>query len=83
MSDASGIGSMSDRRESGFDRLDGTLFVLMILSRIVDRRRRRRYAPSLTRSSTRTIQHPSDQSRNLLGANIDLRHDMAAAALLG
>src|SRR5580692_5660618 len=31
------------------------LFVLMILSRIEDRRRRRRFAPSLTRSSTRTI----------------------------
>jgi len=34
--------------------MDSTLFVLMILSRIVDRRRRRRFAPYLTRSSTRT-----------------------------
>jgi hypothetical protein len=45
--------------------MDGTLFVLMILSRIEDRRRRRRHsasktrvtalmAPSLTRSSART-----------------------------
>jgi len=74
---------MSDRRESGLDRLDGNLFVLIILSRIEDRRRRRRFAPSLTRLSTRTIQHPSDQGRNLLRANIDPRHDMAAAALLG
>jgi hypothetical protein len=31
------------------------LFVLLILSRIIDRRRRRRFAPSLTRSATRTI----------------------------
>jgi hypothetical protein len=38
----------------GLDRLDAELFVLMILSRIIDRRRRRRFAPSLTRSSTRT-----------------------------
>ena len=34
--------------------MDSTLFVLMILSRINDRRRRRRFAPSLTRSSART-----------------------------
>jgi hypothetical protein len=40
--------------ESGLDRLESTLFALMILSRIADRRRRRRFAPSLTRSSTRT-----------------------------
>jgi hypothetical protein len=52
-------------RESGLDRMDGTLFALVILSGIVDRRRRRRHsasktrvtalmAPSLTRSPTRT-----------------------------
>jgi hypothetical protein len=52
-------------RESGLDRMDGTLFALVILSRIEDRRRRRRHsasktrvtalmAPSLTNSSTRT-----------------------------
>src|SRR5580704_9311099 len=35
----------------------------MNLSRIADRRRRRRFAPSLTSSSTRTTQHPSDQGR--------------------
>src|ERR1700734_4359816 len=55
-----------ERPESGLDRLDSTVFVLTILSRIEDRRRRRRFAPSLTRSSTRTNQHPSDQGRNLL-----------------
>src|ERR1700719_1730940 len=49
--------------ESGLDRMDDTVFVLMILSRIADRRRRRRFAPSLTKSSTRTIQHPCDQGR--------------------
>jgi hypothetical protein len=54
------------RPESGLDRLDSTLFVLAILSRIVDRRRRRRFAPSLTRSPTRTTQHPSDQGRHPL-----------------
>ncbi len=37
------------------------LFVLMELSRIDDRRRRRRFAPSLTIPSTRTIWRPSDQ----------------------
>jgi hypothetical protein len=41
-------------RESGLDRMDGILFALVILSRIEDRRRRRRVAPSLTRSPTRT-----------------------------
>src|SRR5580698_5962772 len=35
----------------------------MILSRIADRRRRRRFAPSLTRSPTRTECYPSDQGR--------------------
>src|SRR5580692_11205535 len=51
--------------ESGLDRMDSTLFVLAILSRIKDRPLarlrasltrygRRRFAPSLTRSSTRT-----------------------------
>jgi hypothetical protein len=40
--------------ESGLDRLDSTLFVLAILSRIADRRRRRRFAPSVTRLPTRT-----------------------------
>jgi hypothetical protein len=34
--------------------MDSTLFALAILSRIEDRRRRRRFAPSLTRSPTRT-----------------------------
>jgi hypothetical protein len=34
--------------------LDSTLFVLLNLSRIEDRRRRRRFAPSLTSSATRT-----------------------------
>jgi hypothetical protein len=34
--------------------MDSTLFVLAILSRIKDRRRRRRFAPSLTRLPTRT-----------------------------
>jgi len=34
--------------------LDGKLFVLKVLSRIKDRRRRRRFAPSLTKPSTRT-----------------------------
>ncbi len=51
---AAGVKLLYVRRESGLDRLDGILFVLMILSRIEDRRRRRRFAPSLTRSSTRT-----------------------------
>ena len=37
------------------------LFVLMELSRIDDRRRRRRFAPSLTIPSTQTIWRPSDQ----------------------
>jgi hypothetical protein len=45
---------MSHGLESGLDRMDGILFALMILSRIEDRRRRRRFAPSLTKSSTRT-----------------------------
>jgi hypothetical protein len=65
---------MQYRLESGLDRLDDTLFALMILSRVEDRRRRRRQsaaktrvtalmAPPLTRSSTRTIRHPSDQGR--------------------
>jgi hypothetical protein len=45
---------MCEALESGLDRMDSTLFVLMILSRIEDRRRRRRFAPSLTKSSTRT-----------------------------
>src|SRR5580700_4571934 len=40
--------------ESGLDRMDSTLFVLAFLSRIEDRRRRRRFAPSLTRMPTRT-----------------------------
>jgi hypothetical protein len=40
--------------ESGLDRMDSVLFVLKSLSRIEDRRRRRRFAPSLTSSSTRT-----------------------------
>src|SRR5579862_6452333 len=72
---AAGVKSLYVRRESGLDRLDGTVFVLMILSRIVDRPLarlrasltrygRRRFAPSLTRSSTRTIQQPSDQGRH-------------------
>src|SRR6202171_4823059 len=47
----------------GLDRLDAELFALMILSRVNDRRRRRRFAPPLTRSSTRTQCHPSDQGR--------------------
>src|SRR5579862_3421574 len=41
------------------------LFVLVFLSRIIDRRRRRRFAPSLTKIPTRTIQRPSDQGRTL------------------
>jgi hypothetical protein len=52
-------------RESGLDRMESILFALIILSRIEDRRRRRRHsasktrvtalmAPSLTRLSTRT-----------------------------
>ena len=41
----------------------------MILSRIEDRRRRRRFAPSLTRSSTRTECCPCDQGR-FLGLNV-------------
>jgi allantoinase len=56
---------MCDGLESGLDRMDSTLFVLAILSRIEDRRRRRRHsasktrvtalmAPSLTGSPTRT-----------------------------
>jgi hypothetical protein len=55
---------MQEGPENGLDRLDSTLFALMILSRIEDRRRRRRrsasktrvtalMAPSLTRSLTR------------------------------
>ena len=48
----------------GLDRLDAKLFVLMSLSRICDRRRRRRFAPSLTSSSTRT-QTLSKRSRPL------------------
>jgi len=58
------------------------VFVLMILSRIEDRRRRRRHsasktrvtalmAPSLTRSSTRTTQHPSDQGRTPINEIMD------------
>jgi hypothetical protein len=47
------------------------LFVLMILSRIEDRRRRRRFAPSLTRSSTRANQYPSDQGRHPIMGSID------------
>src|SRR5580704_16904533 len=56
--------------------MDGTLFVLAILSRIEDRRRRRRHsasktrvnalmAPSLTRLPTRTECCPCDQGRFL------------------
>src|SRR3984893_19014878 len=45
---------MREGAESGLDRLDGTLFVLAFLSRIADRRRRGRFAPSLTRTPTRT-----------------------------
>src|SRR5580700_1560616 len=44
----------------------------MILSRIVDRRRRRRFAPSLTRMSTRTQCCPSDQGRFLGGTRMKL-----------
>jgi len=44
--------------------LDGKLFVLMDLLRIYDRRRRRRFAPSLTSPSTRT-QTLSKRSRPL------------------
>src|ERR1700722_7503292 len=65
-----------DGPESGLDRLDGTVFVLMILSRTAPSARLRasstRYGAaafgghrSLTRSSTRTTQHPSDQGRPL------------------
>src|SRR3984957_6459590 len=56
-----GAFTQSDRG-GGLDRLDGQLFVLMKLSRIADRRRRRRFAPSLTTSSTRT-ETPSKRSR--------------------
>src|SRR5580700_8014555 len=61
------INPFSTDRDGGLDRLDAESFVLTILSRIVDRRRRRRFAPSLTRSSTRTECCPSDQGR-FLGA---------------
>src|SRR4029077_13339180 len=44
----------------------------MILSRVEDRRRRRRFAPPLTRSSTRTECYPSDQGRFLGGTSMNL-----------
>src|ERR1700681_4388803 len=49
--------------ESGLDRMDGTVFVLMILSRIADRRRRGRVAPALTKNTTPTNHHHTQQSR--------------------
>src|SRR4029077_16004759 len=54
------------------------LFVLMILSRIEDRRRRRRFAPSLTKSSTRTSQHPSDQGRTAMQCGCILASSLAS-----
>src|SRR5580704_7425501 len=53
----------------------------MILSRIYDRRRRRRFAPSLTRSSTRTECRPSDQGR-FLSHLTSILSQPAQAALL-
>src|SRR5580704_17606629 len=44
----------------------------MISSRVFDRRRRRRFAPPLTRSSTRTECCPSDQGRFLGGMKMYL-----------
>src|SRR6202030_526913 len=55
------VHAFSTDRDGGLDRLDAGLFVLVISSRIADRRRRRRFAPSLTRSPTRTECYPSDQ----------------------
>jgi len=51
---------MSESLESGLDRLDGILFVLMILSRIEDRRRRRRFRAVLDRIINTNNEHPSD-----------------------
>jgi len=44
--------------------LDGILFVLMILSRIEDRRRRRRFRAVLDRIINTNNEHPSDQGRH-------------------
>ena len=55
---------ITEALESGLDRLGGILFVLMILSRIEDRRRRRRYRAVLDRIINTNNEHPSDQGRN-------------------
>src|SRR5580704_8833843 len=70
--------------------MDGTLFALVILSRIEDRRRRRRHsasktrvtalmAPSLTRLPTRTECYPCDQGR-FLGLHKDEKKTPAGDA---
>jgi hypothetical protein len=52
--------------ESGLDRLDSTLFALMILSRIEDRRRRRRFRAVLDKIINANNRYPSDQGRHTL-----------------
>src|SRR5580704_9665012 len=75
--------TISGWSECGLDRLDAEVFVLMILSRVCDRPLarlrasltrygRRRFAPPLTRSSTRTECYPSDQGRFLGGTRMKL-----------
>jgi len=48
--------------------LDGILFVLMTLSRIEDRRRRRRFRAVLDKIINTNNEHPSDQGRHLISA---------------
>src|SRR5580704_11856343 len=74
---------VSEGPESGLDRMDSTLFALMILSRIVDRPLarlrasltrygRRRFAPSLTRSSTRTTSIQAIKAAISISATISI-----------
>jgi hypothetical protein len=64
---------MQDGPESGLDRMDSTLFVLAILSRIEDRRRRRRFAPSLTRLPTRTTSIHAIKAAIPIGLDVSIR----------
>jgi hypothetical protein len=47
--------------------MESALFVLPILSRIDDRQRRRRFAPSLARSATRTTGNQAIKGANSIG----------------
>jgi len=60
------LGAISSRRESGLDRLDGILFVLIFSSRVEDRRRRRRLRAALDEKINTNHEHPSDQGRHAL-----------------